>query len=91
MADGDHRPAFISFELREREAIWYLEGLRGLPYEETFACHQGGKVAESQLSRRLQVIGFSNLRNGMKAAVAILVGGQLNLLLWLSFHCISRT
>src|SRR6202030_851550 len=27
MADGDHRPAFVSSELREREAIRYFEGV----------------------------------------------------------------
>src|SRR5580698_5749630 len=27
MADGDHRPAFVSPELREREAIRYFEGV----------------------------------------------------------------
>jgi len=27
MADGDYRPAFVSSELREREAIRYFEGV----------------------------------------------------------------
>src|SRR5271156_3112224 len=27
MADGDHRPAFVSSELREREPIRYFEGV----------------------------------------------------------------